>query len=177
MTTPYVGEIRLFGFPRIPSGWFPCDGRLVSIAEYQTLFVLLSTTYGGDGVSTFGLPNLQGTVPVHQGTGLGLTTRALGQASGSESVTLTTSQMPAHTHQLVATGNTATTASPGSGVLPGALTNGDAMYGTDLTGATAGTLAPNAVSSIGNNNPHDNTMPTLPVNICIAWAGIFPTQN
>jgi len=94
MTTPYVGEIRLLSFPRIPTGWFACDGSLKSIADYQTLFMLLGTTYGGDGNQTFGVPDLRGQIPVHQGTGTGLTPRVLGQSTGFENITLTLSEIP-----------------------------------------------------------------------------------
>ena len=109
MTTPYVGEIRLFGFSRVPTGWFACDGSLQSIAEYQTLYTLLGTTYGGDGISTFAVPDLRGAVPVHQGTGPGLSPRPLGLFGGTESVTLSTDQIPAHQHTPNATSNSAST--------------------------------------------------------------------
>lgn len=98
MTTPYVGEIRLFAFPRIPTGWFACDGSLKPIANNEVLFTLLGTTYGGDGVNTFAVPDLRGQVPLHMGTGPGLTNRPIGQRSGSESVTLLATQLPSHTH-------------------------------------------------------------------------------
>src|SRR5450830_1835958 len=99
MSTPYIGEIRLFAFPRIPNGWLACDGSSVSIADNETLFTLLGTTFGGDGVSTFGVPDLRGQVPVHQGTGPQLTTRVLGQNGGTEQVTLLATQLPQHTHE------------------------------------------------------------------------------
>src|ERR1700754_4966181 len=98
MSDPFVGEIRMFGFSRTPIGWFACDGSLRSIAQYEVLYTLLGTTYGGDGVNTFALPNLSGRAPVHQGTGPNLTTRIMGQIGGSETVSLTLNQLPAHTH-------------------------------------------------------------------------------
>lgn len=176
MSTPYVGEIRLFGFGRVPNGWFSCDGSVKSIAEYEVLFVLLGTTYGGDGVQTFAVPDMRGQVPIHQGRGPGLSTYVLGQASGSESVTLTQQQMPAHGHTLLATTALATATQIGVGVELGAL-NGDAMYVTDASGSTAIPMNPASLTASGGNQAHDNLMPTLTVQFCIAWAGVFPSQS
>lgn len=177
MSTPYVGEIRLFGFSRAPVDWLPCDGRLLSINDYQVLYVLLGTSYGGDGVNTFALPDLRGSAPIHQGTGLGLSPYVLGQVGGNENITLITAQMPAHSHTPYATGTNATTGAPSPAVMPGALTNGDAMYATDLTGAESGQMAPNAITKAGGSLPHANTMPTLTLNLCIATVGVFPSQT
>lgn len=174
MTTPFVGEIRLFGFSRLPTGWLPCDGSLQPISEYDVLFTLIGTTYGGDGQSTFAVPDLRGQLPLHNGAGQGLTPRVIGESGGSENVTLLTGQLPAHSHTLSATTVTATSMTPGSEL--GALT-GDTMYVTDLTGATAATMAPASITASGNTQPHDNLMPTLTVQYCVAWAGIFPSQN
>jgi len=174
MTTPFVGEIRLFGFSRLPTGWLPCDGSLQSISEYDVLFTLIGTTYGGDGQSTFAMPDLRGQVPLHNGTGPGLTTRTIGEFGGSENVTLLSNQLPAHSHSFSATSLTASSTSPGSEL--GAV-SGDTMYVTDLTGATAVTMAPSSISATGGTQPHDNLMPTLTVQYCVAWAGIFPPQN
>lgn len=176
MSNPYVGEIRLLGFNFAPVGWFPCDGRLLSIAEYEVLFVLIGTTYGGDGVTTFGLPDLRGRIPVHQGQGPGLSTYVIGQKAGTETVTLISNQMPAHTHQAVATTAAATTGTPGPTLLPGTV-SGQTMYVTDTSGGTPFTLAPQSMTPAGNTLPHENCMPTLTVGFCIAWAGIFPSQN
>ncbi|KRA45204.1 tail fiber protein [Pseudoxanthomonas sp. Root630] len=175
MSQPYVGEIRMFGFSRVPNGWFACDGGLRSIAEYEVLFTLIGTTYGGDGQSTFGVPDLRGRLPIHQGQGPGLSSYVIGQMSGSEQVTLTTNQMPAHTHTLVATTAAATALSPGPTLLPGAV-SGDTFYATDITGATPVAMSAQSVSSSGGSQPHENCMPTLTVQYCIAWAGIFPSQ-
>jgi microcystin-dependent protein len=177
MTTPYVGEIRLFGFPRVPTGWLACDGSMQSIDQYQTLYTLLGTTFGGNGVNTFGLPDMRGRVPLHQGTGTGLTPRVMGQLIGTETVTVNSPQMPAHTHAVYATVNPASTATPGTSVMPGSLTGTDTMYASDLTGANVFTLAANAVGLQGGSQPHENTMPTLTVAYCIAYAGIFPSQG
>lgn len=176
MTTPYLGEIRLLAFPRVPTGWFACDGSLVSIAQYEALFTLLGTNYGGDGVNTFGLPDLRGRVPVHQGNGYGLTPRVLGQKAGVENVTLLTNQMPQHNHVLGATTTVAAATAPGTTQLPGALT-GDTMYITDLAGASPYAMATNEIGLQGGNLPHDNLMPTLTGSYCIAWQGIYPSQS
>jgi microcystin-dependent protein len=177
MTTPYVGEIRLFSFPRIPSGWFACDGSLKSIANNEVLYTLLGTTYGGDGVNTFGVPDLRGQVPLHQGTGPGLTNRVLGQKSGSETVTLLPTQLPQHTHTFIVNSTLATANAPAANLLLSAPSNNDKMYTTDLTGLTAYPLATTATGSAGGSQAHENTMPTLTASFCIAWAGIFPSQQ
>jgi microcystin-dependent protein len=166
----------MFSFPRIPEGWFACDGSLKSIAEYQVLYTLLGTTYGGDGTTTFGVPDLRGQVPMHQGTGQSLSPRVMGQAAGSESVTLLSAQMPQHMHQLVATSNAASTATPSQTVMHGAV-SGDTTYLTNLTGSTPVPLALNAITPQGGNQPHNNLMPTLTVSFCIAWAGIYPSPS
>lgn len=176
MSTPYVGEIRLFGFPRIPTGWFACDGSLKPISQYEVLFALLGTTYGGDGQTTFGVPDLRGQLPMHQGNGAGLTPRVIGEASGSEQVTLLPNQLPAHSHPLLVTNSAANATAVGSTVQPGALAT-DTMYVTDLAGATPQPLAAGSVSPSGGGQPHDNLMPTQTVSFCIAWAGIYPSQS
>jgi microcystin-dependent protein len=176
MSTPYVGEIRMFGFGRVPNGWFSCDGSLQPISEYEVLYTLIGTTYGGDGQSTFALPDLRGRVPIHQGTGQGLSNYVIGQMSGTENVTLLTQQLPSHNHALMATTAAATTGAVGVTVVP-ATVSGDTMYVTDIAGATGAALALNTVSGAGNTQPHDNLMPTLTVQYCIAWAGIFPSQS
>jgi microcystin-dependent protein len=176
MSQPYVGEIRMFGFGRVPNGWWACDGSLLSIAEYEVLYALVGTTYGGDGQTTFGVPDLRGRLPIHQGTGPGLSTYVIGQRAGSEQVTLTSNQMPAHTHTLLATSAAATALSPGNAVLPGAV-SGDTFYASDIAGATAVAMSAQSTSSSGGSQPHENCMPTLTVQYCIAWAGIFPSQG
>lgn len=176
MSTPYVGEIRMFGFGRTPNGWQACDGSLLPIAEYEVLYTLLGTTYGGDGVNTFGVPDLRGRLPIHQGQGPGLSNYVIGQKAGTENVTLVVQQMPAHTHTVVATSASATTGMPGTGVIPGAI-SGQTMYVTDTTGGAPFTLAASAVSTTNGSQPHENCMPTLTVQYCIAWAGIFPSQG
>ncbi len=175
MSQPYVGEIRLFGFGRTPNGWQACDGSLLSIAEYEVLFALIGTTYGGDGQTTFAVPDLRGRIPVHQGQGPGLSNYVIGQVSGTETVTLIPNQIPAHSHAVVATTAAATTGTPGPTVIPGAVAN-QTVYVTDTAGGTPFTLAPQAIGTAGGSQPHENCMPTLTVQFCIAWAGIFPSQ-
>ncbi|RDS81682.1 phage tail protein [Dyella monticola] len=177
MSECYVGEIRLLSFPRVPNGWFACDGSLRPISQYDVLYQLLGTTYGGDGVNTFGLPDLRGRIPLHQGTGIGLSPRVIGQLDGTESVTLNSNQLPLHTHIANATNNNASTKTPGPTVLPGALTTTDTMYATDLAGSSSFTMANTSISAQGGSQPHDNTMPTLTVSYCIAYQGFYPSQG
>lgn len=176
MSEPYVGEIRLFPYNFAPNGWFDCDGRLLAISEYDVLFNLIGTTYGGDGVTTFGLPNLCGRVPIHQGTGQGLGTYVLGQMDGTESVTLNPNQMPAHTHTFFAADSAASSPGPAANLQLGSV-SGDTLYTNSTSGIGSGNLAPTAVSSQGGNQPHDNTMPSLVARFCIAWAGVYPSQG
>ncbi|TBR35965.1 MULTISPECIES: phage tail protein [Dyella] len=173
--TPYLGEIRLLPYTRVPLGWMECNGALVSIAENDALYTLLGTTYGGDGVQTFGLPNLQSRVAVHQGTGQGLSTRVLGQVGGKETVTLTAQTMPTHTHIMHATTTTATANAPSNALEYGAV-GGDTMYSTTVDVNSATFLA-TSVTMSGGNLPHDNIMPTVAVRYFICVSGVFPTQN
>jgi microcystin-dependent protein len=177
MSTPYIGEIRMFAFGTrgAPNGWQACDGSLLPIAQYDALFALIGTTYGGDGQTTFGVPDLRGRVPVHQGQGPGLSNYVIGQRAGTETVTVLSTQMPAHTHTAVASTAAASTGSPGNTVLPGAVAN-QTMYVTDTTGGAPFTLAGSSVSNAGGSQPHENCMPTLTVQFCIATQGIFPSQ-
>ncbi|MEA9554409.1 tail fiber protein [Xanthomonas nasturtii] len=175
MATPFIGEIRMFGFGRTPQDWQACDGSLLPISDYETLFMLIGTTYGGDGQNTFGVPDLRGRVPIHQGQGPGLSNYVIAQRAGTETVALTQLQLPAHTHTLVATTATATATAP-AGLLPGTVT-GDVFYATDITGATAAPMATNSTTITGAGQPHENTMPTLTVQYCISTAGIFPQQS
>jgi microcystin-dependent protein len=176
MTTPYVGEIRMFSFPRIPTGWFSCDGSLKSISDYEVLYTLLGTTYGGNGQTTFGLPNLMGASPIHQGTGQNLTPRVLGQPIGTDTVTLLLNQMPQHNHILSASTTAATNAAPSNQTVFGNPAP-DTWYFTAQGSAAPEGLAANAISQAGGSQPHDNLMPTLCTSICIAWAGVFPSQG
>lgn len=175
MSYPFVGEIRLFAFPRIPNEWLACDGSLQSIANYEVLYTVLGTVYGGDGATTFGLPDLRGRLPVHQGQGRGLTNRALGQSFGSETVTLTLQQMAAHTHAFQVATTAATTDTPGPSLLPG--TASVSPYISNLTGASAVALSPTTTTFTGGAQAHDNMMPSLTMSYCIAYAGVFPSPQ
>jgi microcystin-dependent protein len=174
MTQPYVGEVRMFGGNFAPVGWFFCNGQSLSIAQYDVLFSLIGTTYGGDGVNTFNLPNLQGRLCVGMGQGPGLSNYVIGQMAGSENVTLTTSTMPAHQHTLNATTTNATLGTPG-GNLTGKATTGD-MYAA-APGETLGNLSTQSVGYAGGSQPHPNLMPSLCVSFIIAYVGIYPSQG
>lgn len=174
MSNPYVGEIRMFGFGRTPQGWQTCDGSLLPISQFDVLFVLIGTTYGGDGQTTFAVPDLRGRTPLHQGQGPGLSNYIIGQSAGSETVTVTPQQMPAHSHTAAATTAASTSLTPGNTFLPGSV-SGDTFYASDITGATAIPMSPTTTTN--GSLPHDNTMPTLTVQYCIAYQGIFPQQN
>ncbi|MFE5322762.1 phage tail protein [Paenibacillus sp. NPDC056579] len=171
MADPFIGEIRMFGGNFAPLGWLKCDGQLLSIAQYSTLYTLIGTTYGGDGVNTFALPDLRGRLPIHQGTGAG-GTYALGQAAGTETVTLTTQQIPAHSHTVRAFSQQGDTNSPNNAVWANSTLD---QFGADTT--IPGTMHPAAVGITGGSQPHENMMPYLCVHFIIATEGIFPSQG
>src|SRR4051794_21727288 len=169
MAQPYVGEIRIFAGNFAPAGWMFCEGQLLPIAENETLFQLVGTTYGGDGESTFALPDLRSRIPVHQGAGF-----ALASTGGVETVTLTTQQMPGHPHAFLGSGNSVSTPSPTNGV-PGVETVfGVLAYGTD---APVTSLDPASISSVGGSQPHSNIQPFICINYIISLFGIFPSQT
>lgn len=177
---PFIGEIKMVGFNFAPNGWALCNGQLLAIAQNQALFSLLGTTFGGDGVRTFGLPNLQSRVPIHQGQGQGLSPYSMGQVGGAENVTLLQNQMPMHNH-LVGVNNTLGTASdPTNAILAkpytGEVRNPTAVPAYSSASAT-GNLSANAVSQTGGNQPHANIQPYLCVNFIIALQGIFPSRS
>lgn len=172
MSDPYLGEIRMFAGNFAPRGWAFCNGQLLSIAQNTALFSLLGTNYGGNGQATFGLPNLQGRAPVHAGQGPGLSLYSMGEAGGVEQVTLTTIQIPMHSH-LLAAGSTGTSATPASG-LHGTTSARDYRYASAGVGAT---LNPAAMQLSGNSLPHENRSPYLAMSFIIATAGIFPSRN
>ena len=179
MSQPFIGQIIPVGFNFAPPGWFLCQGQLVSIAEFSVLFNLIGTTYGGDGTTTFGIPNLCGRVPLHHGQGQGLSTYVLGQMVGSESITLLAPNLPTHTHPFRASGTNATSTTPGTGTALSAL--GAATAGTGIsvfgTGSPSTTLNPKSISQAGSSQPHENQQPYQVVNFIIAWAGVFPSQS
>ena len=169
MGQPFIGEIRMGGWTFAPVGWAFCDGSLQSIAQSEVLFQLIGTTYGGDGVQTYALPNLLGRLPVHQGRDSNGNTYLLGQIAGTENVTVNTAQLPSHTHTLGASTTAASQATPAAGCLPA---EADALLyntGSVVAMATATGLA-------GGSQPHNNLMPFLCINYIIALFGVFPSQ-
>jgi microcystin-dependent protein len=172
MADPFLGEIRMAGFNFAPRGWAFCNGAIVSIAQNSALFALLGVTYGGNGTTTFGLPNLAGRLPLNQGQGPGLSPRTIGEMGGVEHVTLTPQQMPNHTHTLVAaSGGTRTSSAAGN-----LLASGEAdIYARG--GAQPVALSNEQISYAGAGQPHSNLQPFLAVNFFIAFEGIFPSRN
>jgi microcystin-dependent protein len=167
---PFVGEIYMFAGNFAPVGWTFCNGSLLSIAEFTALFALLGTTYGGDGQTTFGLPDLRSRIPVHQGNG-----HIQGAQEGVETVTLLSTQIPVHTHQLAVSPNSSSLDAPAAGDLPGET----ALAGVRLYAAPASAagMSPSAISPSGGGQPHQNVMPYLAVNFIISLFGIFPSRN
>ena len=175
MSSPYVGEIRMFAGNFAPVGWMLCQGQLMPISENDTLFNLIGTTYGGDGQSTFALPDLQGRVPVHQGTFAG-NSFTIGEKTGVESVTLTTQQMPTHNHALQAT--SANPVLSPANAIPAVV--GGNQVGATVYGPSSGagsTLHQNTIQSSGGSQPHDNVQPFLCINFIISMFGVFPSQT
>jgi microcystin-dependent protein len=166
MGTPYVGEIRMFAGNFAPAGWMLCQGQLLPISEYDVLFNLIGTTYGGDGQSTFALPNLQSRVPVHQGSGF-----VLSQNGGEETVTVTISQIPAHTHVPQANSGTGAQASPAGNLWAN---SANLPYSSNAPSAS---MDPAAIGLTGGSQPHDNMIPFLAINFIISLFGVYPSQN
>jgi microcystin-dependent protein len=170
MGQPYIGEIRLFAGNFAPQGWAFCNGQLLAISEFDALFNLIGTTYGGDGQTTFGLPDLQGRIPFHAGTGGG-NTYQLAQNGGVEAVTLNPSQIPSHSHPPSASSNQGTASSPSNAVWAAF---GDQPYSS---AAPAAAMAAEAIGAAGGSQPHNNMPPFLAVSFIISLFGVFPTQN
>lgn len=169
MADPFVAEIRIFPFNFAPKGWAFCNGQLLPISQNTALFSLLGTTYGGDGKSTFALPNLQGRAPMHTGQGPGLSLYNLGQQGGSETVALLESEIPAHTHQTRAVGAFANQPSPANNIWGRSAAN-------PYTAAQTGQMSPFALATTGSNEPHNNMQPYLTFYFCIALQGVFPPR-
>ena len=173
MSQPFVGEIRMFGGNFAPLGWAFCNGQLMPISENDALFNLIGTTYGGDGQSTFALPDLQGRLPIHQGQGPNISQNyMIGEKAGVESVTLTTQQIPQHNHAMITSTAAATSASANGNILATSPTI--SSYVIDAAGPQ---LVTSAVQSVGGNQPHENLMPFQCVSFIISLFGIFPSQN
>ena len=172
MAQPFIGEIRIFAGNFAPAGGAMCEGQLMPISENDALFVLLGTTYGGDGQETFGLPDFRGRMPLHQGTGTGLTNRVMGEMGGVESVTLTVQQIPVHNHAFLAS------ADPG-----GAITPAGNVPGAGASVQTYRPIAPNvpanagSITPTGGSQPHDNMHPFLCMNYIISLFGLYPQPN
>jgi len=169
MAQPYVGEIRMFAGNFAPAGWMFCEGQLLPISEYETLFNLIGTTYGGDGQSTFALPDLRGRIPLHFGNGF-----TLAETGGVETVTLTVSQIPAHSHPLLASTTAQTSNSPSARYYATVLPASQAIYDTATVNNN---MAANMCTSTGGSQPHDNFQPYLCVDFIISLFGIFPSQT
>ena len=176
MSEPYVAEIRIFAGNFAPASWAFCNGQLLPISQNSALFSLIGTTYGGDGENTTALPNLQGRAPMNFGTGPGLTTRRIGERGGTEQVTLTQSQMPAHTHPLrVSSDETEFDGTPNpGGNVPGELEGGKEFY---APGNNLVDLHPDAIEPVGGGLPHNNMQPYLALNFIIALTGVFPSRS
>ncbi|WP_263349828.1 phage tail protein [Acidicapsa acidisoli] len=178
MADPFVAEIRIFPFNFAPRGWAFCNGQLLSLSQNTALFSLLGTTYGGDGRSNFALPNLQGSAPMHPGQGPGLSLHDLGESGGSNSVTILSSEMPAHSHSINCVDGARVggqTGQPGNAILV-------KTGGTPANAYTSGvsqnqTMATNMVAIVGGSQPHNNMMPYLTLNFCIALQGVFPPRS
>jgi microcystin-dependent protein len=169
MAQPYIGEIRMFAGNFAPAGWMFCDGQLLPISENETLFQLIGTTYGGDGQSTFALPDLRGRLPIHQGNGF-----ILAENGGAEEITLTVNQIPSHSHALLANSALGSLVSPGNAVLAQSRTAGLDLYLEDVPSVS---MAPSAINSVGGSQPHTNFQPYLCVDFIISLFGIFPSPT
>jgi microcystin-dependent protein len=167
MAHPYVGEIRMFAGNFAPAGWMFCEGQLLPISEYETLFNLIGTTYGGDGESTFALPDLRGRVPMHFGNGF-----TLAETAGVETVTLTVSQMAAHSHPLLATSSVATQQNVSPNLFAEAT-----LFSPYINAAPTAQMAPQTVGTTGGSQPHENLQPYLCVDFIISLFGIFPSPT
>ncbi len=172
MADPFVAEIRIFPFNFAPKGWAWCNGQIMPISQNTALFSLLGTTYGGDGTSTFALPDLQGRAQMHPGQGPGLSLHDLGETGGSETVTLLQSEVPAHNHTVNVSGRPANENDAEGQYWAGASIN---VYNANAT--NLGAMAPQALSIAGASLPHNNLQPYLTVNFCIALQGVFPPRS
>ena len=167
MAQPYVGEIRMFAGNFAPAGWMFCEGQLLPISENETLFQLIGTTYGGDGESTFALPDLRGRVPIHQGNGF-----ILAETGGAEEITLTVNQIPAHSHPFLATLNPGGTTNPQPN-----LTANSPNVGLYIEDIATTNMSPQAIGPVGGSQPHTNFQPYLCINFIISLFGIFPSPT
>jgi microcystin-dependent protein len=180
MSDPYLGEIRMFGGNFAPENWHFCDGTLLNIPEYNALYALLGTIYGGNGTTTFGLPDLRGRLPIGQGQGAGLTNRLLGEKSGAETATVTLAQLPAHSHTVNASSATGTQASPANGVWASLAVVNQFITPAEVVSPSITRDMNSAAIGVGyltSGNPHANVMPSFPLSFIIALQGEFPQRN
>jgi microcystin-dependent protein len=176
MAEPFYGEIKIYGCTFAPEGWAFCDGQLIDIAQNTALFSILGTIYGGDGRVTFALPNLKGKAPMHWGSGPGLTQKYLGEYGGAETVVLSTSHMPAHTHEVNLISKRSTDFKPQNDYfLAGA--RGAAIYAEVGDSPTLTPMSSDTLQNSGGSQAHNNMQPSLSMNFCIAMAGIYPPRN
>ena len=173
MSDPFIAEIRIFSFNFPPRGWALCDGALLPIRQNTALFSLLGTTYGGDGRTTFQLPNLQGSVPMHPGQGTGLANYDLGQVGGQSTMTLLPQEMPVHSHALSASNEIGEDRKATNEAI--ARSTGGPLYGPPP--GTTVAMSPAAIAPVGGGQPHNNMMPYLALNFCIAMQGIYPPRS
>lgn len=173
MSDPFVGEIRMFGGTFAPVNWAFCNGQLLNISDNDTLYSLFGTVYGGDGITTFGLPDLRGRIPLHQGQGPGLSNRPLGSMGGQEEVTLTVNQMAPHTHNFIASTAAANGPDPKGRVVADSAAYSIRMYAATSPNAD---FASTMITPAGGNQPHTNLMPTLCVNFIVSLYGIYPSR-
>jgi microcystin-dependent protein len=174
MSDQFLGEIRMFGCNYAPFQWALCNGQIMSISQNTALFSLLGTNYGGNGTSNFGLPNLQGMAPMCYGQGSGLTPRVVGETGGASNVTVLLTEMPAHTHTMMAEVAPANLKTPTNATALGRSSTGTIYQPTD---GSLNSMSPQMIGFFGGNQPHSNMMPYLTVNFCIALAGIFPPRG
>jgi len=181
MSDYFLGEVRMFGGNFAPANWALCNGQILSIAQYTALFSLIGTTYGGDGVTTFALPNMQSRVPMHYGQGPGLSPRVMGEMAGTEEVTLLLNQIPLHNHMAMASQDPGTLPGPANTAVPAKPVAGSGAVDLyTITGAnplTTSPMAPQAIGIDGGGLPHDNLMPYVCLSFIIALQGIYPSRN
>jgi len=174
MASPFLAEVKMFAGNFAPRGYAFCSGQILAIAQNTALFSLLGTTYGGNGQTTFALPDLRGRVPIHQGQGPGLSSYTLGEMAGTETVTLTQNQLPAHSHLIAANSGAGNNAAPANNMVLAASTARDRLYTTNAANVT---LSPGSVSQVGGSQPTPNIQPYLVLNFIIAIEGIYPSRN
>jgi microcystin-dependent protein len=177
MSEPFIGEVRIFAGNFAPRSWAFCQGQLLSIAQNTALFSILGTTYGGNGQTTFALPDLRGRYPMQPGQGPGLSPRTLGEQGGSETVTLISTQMPAHTHTLSANGAAGDSISPQGGFNAGLTLSGTGQPESLYASSADTTMNPAAIGAAGGSQPHNNMSPFLCLNFIIALEGIYPSRE